>query len=427
MNIKNKILFFFKGSFVSKLLGFITFFLFAKIVSLEVFAVYTIFLFTSEILSISLTYGFYSYVLRNSNKSVRDDLFPKTIFIIICTFLIFSISIYLSKSVFLEYLPSSYLILFNSFTLVITIIFSQSIIKMIYGYLISNHLAKEHMHITIMHGFSKLSAALIIFNVLNISSLNLILYSLLISNIVTLIFCFMFIKNFITLKFVGLKESMLLIYDSSPFMLKMVIGTFGLYLSRVILDGMATKEELAVYSFFLMIIFQLNFFTNVISQAVVPSIRDSFDKLDILKLNLKRYLKKYYIFSSILLVVVVISSYIISNTNIEILNVFIREEYLESIWLFSILLLSYLVSVPRAIYDVWQYHELMDVRLKLIAISIFNVIAGVIIYPIGYTIGNIYGVALGYVIITIIFTYISLHFFRNLIRMIEREKHIHNS
>jgi O-antigen/teichoic acid export membrane protein len=427
MNIKDKILYFFKGSFVSKLFGFATFFLFAKAVSLEVFAVYTIFLFTSEILSISLTHGFNSYILRNSNKSVRDDLFPKTIFIIICSFLIFSISIYLSKSIFLEYLPSSYLVIFNSFTVVITIIFSQSIIKMIYGYLISNHLAKEHMQISVMHGFLKLSAALIIFYVLNISSLNLILYSLLISNIVTLIFCFILIKNFITLKFVGFKESMSLIYDASPFMLKMVIGTFGLYLSRVILDGMATKEELAVYSFYLMIIFQLNFFTTIISQSVMPSIRDNFDKLDVLKLNLNRYLKKYYTFSSILLVAIIASSYVISNTNIEILNVFIREEYLESIWLFSILILSYFISAPRTIYDVWQYHELMDVKLKLFAISTSNVIAGVIAYPIGYAIGNIYGVAIGYVIITSVFTYVSLHFFRNLIRMIEREKHIHNS
>ena len=177
MNIKDKILLFFKGNSVSKLFGFVTFFLFAKAVSLEVFAVYTVFLFTSEMLSISLTHGFYSYVLRNSNKSVRDDLFPKTLFIIICTFLIFSISIYLLKSIFLEYLPSSYLVIFNSFTLVISIIFSQCIIKMIYGYLISNHLAKEHMQITIMHGFSKLSTALIIFYVLNVSSLNLILHS----------------------------------------------------------------------------------------------------------------------------------------------------------------------------------------------------------------------------------------------------------
>ena len=427
MNIKNKLLFFFKGSFTSKLFGFATFFLFAKAVSLEVFAVYTIFLFTSEILSISLTHGFYSYILRNSNKSVREDLFPKTIFIIICTFLIFSISIYLSRSIFLEYLPSSYFVIFNSFTLVITIIFSQSIIKMIYGYLVSNHLAKEHMQISIMHGFLKLCAASVIFFVLNISSLNLILYSLLISNIITLLFCLMLTKNFITLKFVGFKESMFLIYDSSPFMLKMVIGTFGLYLSRVILDGLATKEELAVYSFYLMIIFQLNFFINIISQAVIPSIRDNFDKLDVLKLNLNLYLKKYYIFSSAFLIVIVISSYVISYTNIDILNVFIREEYLESIWLFPILILAYLISAPRAIYDVWQYHELMDIKLKLFVISASNVIAGLIVYPIGYTIGNIYGVAIGYVIITCIFTYVSLHLFRNLIRMIEHEKHLHNS
>ena len=73
------------------------------------------------------------------------------------------------------------------------------------------------------------------------------------------------------------------------------------------------------------------------------------------------------------------------------------------------------------------YHELMDVKLKLFFISTSNVVAGVILYPIGYTIGNIYGVAMAYVIITIVFTYISLHFFRDLIRMIEREKHIHNS
>jgi O-antigen/teichoic acid export membrane protein len=427
MNVKTKLLYFFKGSLISKAIGLLTFFFLAKVVSLETFGIYTIYLFINEMLLISLTYGFNSYILRNSSKEVRLKLFPKALFIIIVTFIIFTVSILLSKSLFLEYLPSSYLVIFNSFMVVITITFLQSIIKMISGYFISNHMAKDHMKITILHSVAKLCMVLLLFYVLNISELNLILYSLLISSVIAFIFGLFLIKSFINIKYISFKESMVLIYDASPFMLKIIIGTFGLYLSRLILDSMATKEELAVYSFYLMIIFQLSFFTNIISQSIIPSIRDNFNKLDVLQNNLDKYLKKYYILASIVLLLTVIISYFISNKNLEILELFVKEEYLEHIWLFTILMISFFIGSLTVVFDVWQYHELMNVKLKLFTISISSVIAGVIVYPIGYTIGNIYGVAIGYVIITSSFTYVSLYFFRNLIRMIESEKHIHNS
>ncbi len=49
------------------------------------------------------------------------------------------------------------------------------------------------------------------------------------------------------------------------------------------------------------------------------------------------------------------------------------------------------------------------------------------LYPFAYNIGNIYGVASAYVLIVLIFTYISYHYFNVAKRRAKIEANIHNS
>ena len=59
--------------------------------------------------------------------------------------------------------------------------------------------------------------------------------------------------------------------------------------------------------------------------------------------------------------------------------------------------------------------------------TISNVILGLALYPLAYDIGNIYGVASAYVLIVLIFTYISYHYFNVAKRRAKIEANIHNS
>ena len=204
-------------------MGMASFFLIAKILDLSEFAVYAIFLFVSEILSILLSHGFYSYVLRNSDKEIREDVFPKSLFIIICTFLAFLVLYLLSSPFLVVHLSSSYQALDSIFTLVLAIVFSQTIIRMHYGYLVSNHLAKEHMHTTITHGCCKLLFTSFIIFFPSGGSLQLVLFSLLAANVSTLVFSASILDKLVTPRVIGLREAISLIYDASPFMLKMII------------------------------------------------------------------------------------------------------------------------------------------------------------------------------------------------------------
>ena len=426
MKIRAKLLFFFKGSAISKVLGFVTFLLFAKVVSLADFATYAIFLFGSEILTITLTYGFHSYILRNSNKNLRDDLFPKTLFVITITIILCYICILLFKLFLSEITLKTHALFWDQVSFFTAIIFTQCLLKMIYGYLVSNHLAREHMRVTIFHSSSKLAIASFLYSYYSMSSLDLIFCSILFSNLITLTLSICMQKQNISLKAIGPAEAISLIYESSPFMFKSIVGIAGLYLSRIILDSLATKEELAVYSFYLMIVLQFNFFGNVISQAVMPTIRDSFEQINTLKLNLSKYLRRYSIFAIITYVSIVCATYIVSSTSFELLRMVVKEEYLRHVWLFPVFALSFLIGMTTTIYNVWQYHEDMDVKFKLVWISAANLLAGITIYPLGYASGNIYGVAAGYLVITTIFTCVSAYYFNQLIRGIEDGKNLHN-
>ena len=90
-------------------------------------------------------------------------------------------------------------------------------------------------------------------------------------------------------------------------------------------------------------------------------------------------------------------------------------------------MVSFLINFPRCIFDVWQYHEKMKIKLKITVLSFVEIILGVILYPLAYEVGSIYGVAFAYVFISLIFTCISYYYFNTLKRMIKIEKNLCNS
>ena len=426
MNLKSKIMHFSKGAVIAKIFSFFSFFFIAKILSLEIFSVYVIYLFISEIFLVLLTHGLNSYILRSSSLNVRNEVFSKSIFVIVITILVFWIFVAALPSQLAELLPKTYAQLLEYKHLIVFILLNRSLINMCYGYFVSNHKAKSHARLNIGNAVLFSTLLLINYFVLDLNGLKFIFTSLFEASLFSIVYSYILIKEEDFIKPVSVKEAITLLKESYPFMLKGVVGIVGVYLSRLILDGMATKEEFSVYSFYLMIVSQLTLLSSVLGQALIPTIRDNFGRISILEERLKKYKKIYFVFAFLILLLSVLISFLISNNKLDFLQFFIRKEYLSEVWLFNIMFLAFILNTMRAaIFDVWQYYEKM--KVKLIIISISNVILGLALYPLAYDIGNIYGVASAYVLIVLIFTYISYHYFNVAKRRAKIEANIHNS
>ena len=428
MNLKNKIIHLGSGAIIAKIFSFFSFFFIAKILSIEDFSVYVIYLFVIEIFLVVLTHGLNSYILRNSNINVRNKIFPRSIFVTVITILIFWVFVTTLSSQLAEFLPKTYAPLLEYKHLIVFILLSRSLTNMCYGYFLSNHKARSHARLNI--GSSVLFSLILLVNyfVLDLNDLEFVFVSLCEVSLFSIVYSYILIKGEDFIKPLAVKETVLLLRESYPFMLKGLIGVAGLYLSRLILDAMATREELAIYSFYLMIIFQLSLLSNILSQALMPTIRDNFDRIHALKEKIKKYIKIYYVFSFLILLFSIFISFLVSNNKLSFLQLFIKEEYLSEIWLFNIMLLALLMNAIRvSVFDAWQYYEKINIKLRLIIISISNVVLGLVLYPIAFNISGIYGVASAYVLIVLIFTYISYHYFNVAKKRAEIEANIHNS
>jgi O-antigen/teichoic acid export membrane protein len=422
MNLKNKIIHLAEGTLIAKIFSFFSFFFIAKVLSLEVFSVYVIYLFLSEIFLVVLTLGLNSYILRNSNLNVRNKVFPRSVFLIVATIFLFWIFVLAIPSQLVEFLPKTYVQIFEYKHLIVFILLSRSLVNMCYGFFVSNHKALSHAKLNIGNAVLFSIILLINYFALGLNGLEFIFISLCETSLLSILYSYILIKEEDFIKPVSVKEMIILIKESYPFMFKNIIGIVGLYLSRLVLDEMATREELAVYSFYLMIVFQLSLFSNILSQAIMPTIRDNFDKVYILEEKLRKYLNTYFIFAFLILLFFYFISFLISNNKLGFVQLFIREEYLSEIWLFNIMLLAFLINMMKVVvFDAWQYYEKINIKLKLIVISCSNVVLGLVSYPLAYNIGSIYGVALAYLLIVLIFTYVSYHYFNVAKRMAKFE------
>jgi O-antigen/teichoic acid export membrane protein len=356
-------------------------------------------------------------------------VFPKSIFIVIVNFLGFFAIFIVFSSFVVDNIPESYGKLLEYKYFILFIILNHGVIKLSLGYFISNHDVKKYISVNIVSSASFFLILILSYYFSEEYNLNFIFLSHYVSSLISIVFLFTLIKGADFIKPITFKEILFLVKEASPFMTKVLIGTIGLYLSRLILDVVATKEEMAVYSFYLMIIFQLSFFNNIISQAIIPTIRDklNFDSLNELNGQISKYAKLYFKFTLLIFTLSMLISFFISNKNLTFLELFVKKEYLDNIWLFNILLISFLISFSRSIFDVWQYHEKMKIKLKITVLSFVEIILGVILYPLAYEVGSIYGVAFAYVFIVLIFTCISYYYFNTLKRMIKIEKNLCNS
>ena len=149
MKIKTKILYFFKGSLVTKVFSFISFFFLAKIVSLDTFAIYTIFLFVLEMLLTFLGFGLNSYIMRNSNEQKRLEVFPKAMFTILTTIVFFILVWIVFEPLFEVYLSGIYRQILEYKYFIFIILLNKSFISMCLGYFVSNHRARDHMFVNV--------------------------------------------------------------------------------------------------------------------------------------------------------------------------------------------------------------------------------------------------------------------------------------
>jgi O-antigen/teichoic acid export membrane protein len=428
MKIKEKIGYFFKGGLTAKALGFFSFLFIAKEVSLEVFATYAIYMFVAEFIIVILMQGLNSYIVRCNSSMIRDEIFSKSIFIVLLISFVLWLLILTISPILENITVDTYVKLLEYKYLILFILINRSLVNICYGYFISNHKPQDHAKLNIFGAVTFLLILLISNFILNKGGLEWIFYSLGLSSFFSTIYSYFIVRGINFKRYLTFKDILEIIKESSPFMLKSLIGVIGLYLSRIMLNEIATEEELAIYSFYLIIVFQLSFISIIFGQAVIPTIRDNFNRIAVLEKNIRKYIRTYAVFSFFIFSFFIIVSLFISIGKLSFLQLFLKKEYLDDIWLFNILLVGFFVGTLRVVvFDVWQYYEKINIKRKLVVISVSNLAIGLILYPLAYDLWNIYGVAVAYLLITIIFTYVSFYYFNFIVRSVKGESHIHNS
>lgn len=184
--------------------------------------------------------------------------------------------------------------------------------------------------------------------------------------------------------------------DSAPFFLNNLVGIGNLYISRIILDRLATSFELAVYSFFLEIIYKLAFIPNTFYKVYIPTMRDVYHN------NPQKYFKYLKQFSFIFIVVgmmILLIVILVGELLFPVLHMVIRKEYIDYRVVFYILFLAFVLSMQDTIMGAWEY--VIKTPKWVIAVGVYCLILGIILYPTGYYFGKIYGLAGAYIFVTI--------------------------
>jgi O-antigen/teichoic acid export membrane protein len=198
-----------------------------------------------------------------------------------------------------------------------------------------------------------------------------IFYALLISySISALLFLFKEFKN-ISFNLFSIKTVKLILQYGSPMMIYSVFGIFVAYIARIFLDRYVGLSTLGIYSFFLMITLQINGVWATFNRAWTP---DIFSKLNKNKEDAINDIKKATFFSGFMYLSFI--AIMIFLNKVGFLGLFLKQEYLQNIDIFYILLLGPLFTgIYTACYPLYYYEKKTKLVLLIsIILNLFNIL-----------------------------------------------------
>ena len=378
-----------KGSVLTKISSTFLFFIYSNLLTIEEFSIYTIFFASIEILMVIVSLGYPSYILRvQDKKNAVDTLiqsnnfsFINGFFLSVTAAIIFNIS---------NVTSISYIFVSENLFFFFLILVFKSYINNYRNYYVTSHQSNKILILDIYCFLVDSTLIIIILFFFKNLNLNYIIGLLVISNFLKfLFFIFKEIKFILKKPFYN--------FNASPFFLKSIIGIVGVYYSRYFLESTANYNDLAIYGFFFMIVSQgINLVSEPFSKTYLPKLRDNND------INLNKIFKgirKYSIYSSILLSVIFISILIFKSSNFNI--PFVKIEYQNNIYMLLYLTFIMLFSNIRIPFTIWMYSPKLNINKLIILLSLLDLVLSIVLYPIFYNFFGLYGIPTAYLIIVL--------------------------
>ena len=378
---------FLKGSVITKFTSIIIFLVVSSKLSLNDFSIYTIFFASIEVLIVIVSLGYPSYILRIKNEFFsKETLIQSNNFTIINSCLLF---VFLKLSYkYLGINSITYDYIFNFLEYFIIILLNKGIINNYRNYFIT--VKNASMNYT-------LDKACFIIDVILLSII-LFIGSLELDKLIFLLATSNFLKLFFLLVINPKLAFRFPKYNlkSAPFFIKTLIGMISIYYSRFYLEATANYDDLAIYSFYFLIVSQgINILSEPFSKAFIPDFRDNIEKIK--KGKIKEGIKKYL---EVSLVIIIITGLIILTKNFFDINIpFVQIQYQENLYVLLILLGASLISNVKMPYSIWMYLEKKGTDRNLILFSLFDFILSVFSYPFFYNYLGLNGIPVAYLFI----------------------------
>lgn len=335
----------------------------ARILSPAEIGIYSLVIFVIDFFGAMAIFGLNSAITRfyHSKENIRAVFFNALIIFIAANFLSFFF-LFLSANFISWLMPSVAGILKGSIFLFYFLITASSL----YNFGLSHYAALKETSSYAKISLSQTFAFLIfcvIFLFLNFG-INGILWALLTSYAVSSLFFLANEAQNLSFKFLSAEILKSLLNYSLPMMLYVIFGIIVSYVGRILLDRYATLSVLGVYSFFLIITFQVNAIWATFNKAWTPEI------FSMLKIDKKRALKsiEFAAFFASFIYLLFLAVFIIFK-NLGLLTLFLKPIYILNIDIFYLLLIGPLfIGIYTATYPLYYY----DKKTKIILlISIF--------------------------------------------------------
>jgi O-antigen/teichoic acid export membrane protein len=196
-----------------------------------------------------------------------------------------------------------------------------------------------------------------------------------------------------------------LLHYSVPMMLYSTLGTIVIYSGRIFLDRFASLSDLGIFSFFLVIVLQVNAIWATFNKAWTPEI---FSQLKENKEKALENIKSMVFITSFFYSIFFILLLVLNQ--IGFLGLFLKPIYLENIYILYILLLAPIFTgIYTAVYPLFYYRK--KTKIILIISVVLNFIDILITFYLVKNYGQI-GAALSFSLVSALSLFVFLFSFK---------------
>ena len=348
---------------------FVLWIIIAKVFSPSQIGVYVLTIFIVDFFSIFALFGLHSAITRFYYSEEKNEavFFNALAMIVVTNILSFAV-LFFSTDIILWLLPETSEILGKDFLL----FFALIVCSCLYSFGLSHYAALKKVFwysvISVLQTIS-LFIFFILFLILHFGVLG-ILWALLISYAVpTIFFLIKEIKNLSANAF-SFKIIKSLFNYAFPMMLYTVFGVVVMYAGRIFLNKYTNLSTLGLYSFFLLMILQVNALWATFNKAWTPEIFSE------LKNNREKALEnvKLMAFLTSFVYLLFFAVFIIFK-NIGLFNPFLKLIYLSNIYIFYLLLIGPLFTgIYTAAYPLYYYEKKTKIVLLIsVALNIIDI------------------------------------------------------